>query len=122
MMLVTELAQTVPEFWESAQLHSIVPQALLYCLEYQESRAMRLAVHHSFLPLTRSCPQRHAPAWLAPVLDNLLQLLATRLMNTWPSLVAFTRGELGEASSKQTEDEMVQEVCRGRPPFPGNWS
>lgn len=111
MMLVTECAAGVPQFWGSERLCSVVPGGLLECLEHQEPRAMRLVVHHALVPLLRSCPPVAAPRWLAPALRQILPILQTQLQNMWlersARAEAYSQGHAGS----QTEDDIVQEVC-----------
>jgi hypothetical protein len=111
MMLVTECAAGVPEFWASERLCSVVPKGLLECLEHQEPRAMRLVVHHAFIPLLRSCPPMAAPRWLAPALRQILPVVQMQLQNMWVERESRAEAKIQGNGGTQTEDDIVQEVC-----------
>jgi Exportin-5 family len=110
MMLVTECAASVPAFWQSQRLRTAVPEALLHCLAAQPPRLLRLSVHHAFIPLVKSCPKERAQGWLGVTMQRLMEVLPDKLGSMWAELKAKVSGQVGEAKSKQTEDEIIQEV------------
>jgi hypothetical protein len=110
-MLVMECASAVPSFWQSEALCTAVPCALLYCLELQPSRPLRLSVHHGLIPLVKSCPVECAQKWLAALMAHLTEFLPGRLGGMWKDMQSKLAGDVGGAKSKQTEDEIIQEAC-----------
>ena len=117
MMLVTECATGVPQFWGSEQLSSAIPGGLVDCLKHQEPRAMRLVVHHGFIPLVRKCPPAAAPRWLAPALRQILPIVQTQLQHMWVERAARAEVQSQGQQGTQTEDDIVQEVCMPLPIF-----
>lgn len=110
MLLFTHAASAAPPFWTSGALQAAVPGALLHALHFQEPRALRLMLHHAFVPLVRSCPQAQMQTWLAEPVRHLMAFLPGCLSKLRAELQARVSGQLPDAQSTQTQDEIVHEV------------
>ena len=113
-MLVGECANSVPAFWQSAGLQQAVPHALLHLYAAQPIRHQRLTLHHAFIAMTKHCPVDAAAPWLAESVGTLVTFWPQRLGGMWAEMGAKQSGQVGGAKSKQTEDEIVQEVRSAR--------
>ena len=112
MVLITESAAAVPGFWTNDTLRAAITDALLHGLQHQAPRALRLLLHHAFVPLVRSCPPAHMQAWLSGPVSTLMAYLPGHLHSQWAELHAKASGQVQDAPGSQTQDEIVHEVCR----------